>query len=99
MRLGIDFGTTRIVVAAADRGNFPLVHFETPDGQACDWYPPVVAVRGDERLYGWQALAVQDDEELDDSALAQARSAQALAPRPNCASAAGICRCGDCSPK
>lgn len=62
MRLGIDFGTTRIVVAAADRGNFPLVHFETPDGQACDWYPPVVAVRGDERLYGWQALAVQDDE-------------------------------------
>lgn len=62
MRLGIDFGTTRIVVAAADRGNFPLVHFETPDGQACDWYPPVVAVRGDERLYGWQALAVQDEE-------------------------------------
>ncbi len=62
MRLGIDFGTTRIVVAAADRGNFPLVHFETPEGQACDWYPPVVAVRGDERLYGWQALAVQDDE-------------------------------------
>lgn len=61
MRLGIDFGTTRIVVAAADRGNFPLVHFETPDGQACDWYPPVVAVRGDERLYGWQALAVQDE--------------------------------------
>lgn len=61
MRLGIDFGTTRIVVAAADRGNFPLIHFETPDGQACDWYPPVVAVRGDERLYGWQALAVQDD--------------------------------------
>lgn len=62
MRLGIDFGTTRIVVATADRGNFPLVHFETPDGQACDWYPPVVAVRGEERRYGWQALAVQDEE-------------------------------------
>jgi molecular chaperone DnaK (HSP70) len=32
MRLGIDFGTTRIVAAAADRGNYPLVGFESPDG-------------------------------------------------------------------
>lgn len=62
MRIGIDFGTTRVVVAAVDRGNFPLVHFETPDGQACDWFPPVVAVRGGERLYGWEAVAVQDEE-------------------------------------
>ena len=46
MRIGIDFGTTRVVVASVDRGNFPLVNFETPDGQACDWFPPVVAVRG-----------------------------------------------------
>ena len=56
MRLGIDFGTTRIVVAAADRGNYPLVNFETPDGQARDWFPSVVAVSGDRRVYGWQAL-------------------------------------------
>ena len=28
MRLGIDFGTTRIVVAAVDRGNYPVVSFE-----------------------------------------------------------------------
>jgi len=27
MKLGIDFGTTRIVVAASDRGNFPVVNF------------------------------------------------------------------------
>lgn len=46
MRIGVDFGTTRVVVAAADRGNYPLVHFETPDGQMRDWFPPIVAARG-----------------------------------------------------
>jgi molecular chaperone DnaK (HSP70) len=67
MRIGIDFGTTRVVVASVDRGNFPLVHFEAPDGQVTDgqvydWFPPVAAVRGDARLYGWDAVAVQDDD-------------------------------------
>jgi molecular chaperone DnaK (HSP70) len=62
MRIGIDFGTTRVVVASVDRGNFPLVNFETPDGQACDWFPPVVAVRGNARLYGWQAVAAQEED-------------------------------------
>jgi molecular chaperone DnaK (HSP70) len=38
MKLGIDFGTTRIVAAAADRGNYPLVGFETPDGQPREWF-------------------------------------------------------------
>lgn len=59
MRLGIDFGTTRIVVAAVDRGNYPLISFETPQGERCDWYPPLVAVRGDERRYGWEAWEAQ----------------------------------------
>jgi molecular chaperone DnaK (HSP70) len=54
MKLGIDFGTTRIVVAAADRGNFPLVPFETGEG-AFDWFPPLVALRGAERRFGWDA--------------------------------------------
>jgi molecular chaperone DnaK len=62
MRLGIDFGTTRVVVASVDRGNFPLVNFEAPDGQMCDWFPPVAAVKGDARLYGWEAVAAQEDE-------------------------------------
>jgi molecular chaperone DnaK (HSP70) len=44
MKLGIDFGTTRIVAAAADRGNYPLVGFESPDGQAREWFPPLVAI-------------------------------------------------------
>ena len=61
MRIGVDFGTTRVVVAAVDRGNFPLVYFETPDGQMRDWFPPVAAVSGSKRLYGWDAVAVQDE--------------------------------------
>ncbi len=63
MRIGIDFGTTRVVVAAVDRGNFPLVYFETPDGQMRDWFPPVAAINGTKRLYGWEAVAVQDDKD------------------------------------
>jgi molecular chaperone DnaK (HSP70) len=61
MKLGIDFGTTRIVVAAADRGNYPLVSFEAPDGQAREWFPPLVAVSDEGRLYGWDAWSVQSD--------------------------------------
>jgi molecular chaperone DnaK (HSP70) len=62
MRLGIDFGTTRVVVAQVDRGNFPLVTFEAPDGQVHDWFPPVAAVNGDKRVYGWDAIAEQEDD-------------------------------------
>lgn len=61
MRLGIDFGTTRVVVAAADRGNYPLVAFDAPDGQTREWFPPLVAVRGSEHRFGWDAWAVQGE--------------------------------------
>ncbi len=61
MKLGIDFGTNRIVVAAADRGNYPLISFETSDEGTADWYPSLVAVRGgkEERRYGWDAWELQ----------------------------------------
>ena len=59
MKLGIDFGTTRIVVAAVDRGNYPILSFEDADGAAVDWFPSLIAVRGEQRLYGWQAWACQ----------------------------------------
>lgn len=61
MRLGIDFGTTRIVVAFVDRGNYPVVVFEAPDGTRREWFPPLVAVRGTRRLYGWEAWAAQGE--------------------------------------
>jgi molecular chaperone DnaK (HSP70) len=59
VRIGIDFGTTRVVVAAADRGNYPLVNFEAPDGQVRDWFPPLLAVSAEKRAYGWEALEQQ----------------------------------------
>jgi molecular chaperone DnaK (HSP70) len=59
VRIGIDFGTTRVVVAGADRGNFPLVTFETPDGRVRDWFPSLLAISGDNRAYGWEALEQQ----------------------------------------
>jgi molecular chaperone DnaK (HSP70) len=61
MRLGIDFGTTRIVVAACDRGNYPVVTFEGSDGAVRDWFPPLVAVKDGARYYGWQAWSLQED--------------------------------------
>jgi molecular chaperone DnaK (HSP70) len=60
MKLGVDFGTTRVVVAGVDRGNFPVVGFESPDGFTREWFPPLVAVLDGERLYGWQAWAAQE---------------------------------------
>ncbi|MSP63937.1 MAG: Hsp70 family protein [Myxococcales bacterium] len=63
MRLGIDFGTTRAVVASADRGNYPVVTFETDGGQGCEWFPSLVAVRGDEVRSGHAAEAVLGDPE------------------------------------
>jgi molecular chaperone DnaK (HSP70) len=59
MRLGIDFGTTRIVVAWEDRGNYPVVSFECPDGASRDWAPPLIAVQNGKRLYGWEAWLAQ----------------------------------------
>lgn len=61
MKLGIDFGTTRIVASAVDRGNYPVAGFEGPQGERCDWYPPLIAVRGRSRLYGWDAWQAQED--------------------------------------
>ena len=61
MKLGIDFGTTRIVAAAADRGNYPVIAFEDAEGVAREWFPPVVASRDGERRYGWEAWAVQSE--------------------------------------
>ena len=49
MKLGIDFGTTRIVAAAVDRGNYPVLAFEDSEGAAREWIPPVVASREGER--------------------------------------------------
>ena len=61
MRLGIDLGTTRVVTAYVDRGNYPVVVFDAPDGASSDWFPPLIAVRDDERVYGWKAWQAQQE--------------------------------------
>ena len=63
MRLGIDFGTTRTVVACCDRGNYPVVTFEDEAGNPVDWYPSVAAERRGELRFGFDALAVAPDPE------------------------------------
>jgi molecular chaperone DnaK (HSP70) len=61
VRLGIDFGTTRTVVACADRGNYPVLTFCDDAGDAHDWFPSVVAERDGELRFGFDALATASD--------------------------------------
>ncbi len=57
MRLGIDFGTTHTVVAAVDRGNYPIVSFEH-----ADFLPSLAAAGEDGSLrFGAQAASVAHD--------------------------------------
>ena len=65
MRLGIDFGTTRTRVAAAIRGNYPLITFQAGPDDALDWYPSLIATSGDRTVFGLRAQAVQYDPEWD----------------------------------
>ncbi|WP_133755495.1 Hsp70 family protein [Naumannella halotolerans] len=57
MRLGIDFGTTRTVVAWADRGNYPVVEFDDAFGDAVDHLPTVAAWTEHGPVFGFAALA------------------------------------------
>src|SRR5688572_6661308 len=56
MRLGIDFGTTHTVVAACDRGNYPVLGFSDPNGDVVEHFPSVVAAKRAKVKYGFEAL-------------------------------------------
>ena len=58
MRLGIDLGTTRTIVAASDRGNYPLVGFENVEGDVIDHLPTMVADEDGALVFGFDAEAV-----------------------------------------
>jgi molecular chaperone DnaK (HSP70) len=61
VQLGIDFGTTRTVVAFADRGNYPVVDFVDHSGDRASSIPSIVAARDGELRYGLDAAAVALD--------------------------------------
>ena len=65
MLLGIDYGTTRTVVATVDRGNYPVVSFHTESGDTQQWYPSIVAAHDNQLLFGFDAAAVQSSEKAD----------------------------------
>ncbi|UXA08506.1 Hsp70 family protein [Mycobacterium sp. SMC-2] len=57
MRVGIDFGTTHTVVAAVDRGNYPVISFDGLDA----WPSIVAANAAGELRFGAEAAAVRHD--------------------------------------
>ncbi|OBG61290.1 MULTISPECIES: Hsp70 family protein [unclassified Mycobacterium] len=57
MRVGIDFGTTHTVVAAVDRGNYPVISFDGLDA----WPSIVAANAAGELRFGADAAAVRHD--------------------------------------
>ena len=54
MKLGIDFGTSHTVVALPDQGNYPIVSFNTPDGDWIDYYPSILSVKQEEVRFGFE---------------------------------------------
>ncbi|QGU01479.1 Chaperone protein HscA [Corynebacterium kalinowskii] len=54
MRFGIDFGTTRTVIACVDRGNYPVVNVMDTVGDSQEYIPTVVALDGDQLVAGWK---------------------------------------------
>jgi molecular chaperone DnaK (HSP70) len=61
MRLGIDFGTTRTVVAFCDRGNYPVVSFADEVGDAVECFPSVVAEKEGDLRFGFEAERLAAD--------------------------------------
>ncbi len=57
MRVGIDFGTTHTVVAAVDRGNYPVISFD-----GLDAWPSIIAANADGELrFGVDAAATRHE--------------------------------------
>lgn len=61
MKIGVDFGTTRTLVAAVDRGNYPVVGFVDAAGDSQEHFPSVVAEVAGSLVYGYDALAAAQD--------------------------------------
>ncbi len=56
-RFGIDFGTTRTVVAARQNGNYPVCTFAW-NGEFREYIPSLIAVYRGKPRFGWEATAL-----------------------------------------
>lgn len=54
MRLGIDFGTTRTVIAAVRDGRYPVASFHTPDGFS-EYLPGLASIQPEGLRFGTEA--------------------------------------------
>jgi len=63
MRLGIDFGTTRTVVAAVEDGNYPVCTFSW-EGELKEYIPTIVTVQNGTLRFGWDAANWHKDPEV-----------------------------------
>jgi molecular chaperone DnaK (HSP70) len=79
MRLGIDFGTTRTVVAAVHDGRHPLAVFDT-GGEFTEHVPGLAAVSGGTLQLGWKAARAIAAGEAEHAIRSIKRVAAALAP-------------------
>ena len=79
MRLGIDFGTTRTVVAGALDGRHPVAAFDVR-GEFREHVPGIAALKGGELLLGWDAAHALADGEADHALRSIKRAAQAAMP-------------------
>ncbi len=60
MRLGIDFGTTRTVVATAEGGNYPVCSFSSGDTFE-EYIPSLVGIKDKQLCFGWDTRPLQRD--------------------------------------
>jgi molecular chaperone DnaK (HSP70) len=79
MRLGIDFGTTRTVVAAVLDGRHPLAAFDT-GGEFTEHVPGLAALCGGRLRLGWDAARAIASGEAEHAIRSIKRVAAALAP-------------------
>jgi molecular chaperone DnaK (HSP70) len=63
MKLGIDFGTTRTVVAGIEDGNYPVCTFSWK-GEFKEYIPTLVAVKNGVLRFGWDAVNTNKDRQV-----------------------------------
>jgi molecular chaperone DnaK (HSP70) len=79
MRLGIDFGTTRTVVAAVRDGRHPVAVFDEGD-ELKEYVPGLAAVRDADLFVGWEAARAIASGAADHSIRSIKRVVQGLMP-------------------